>query len=133
MLYTVLDNFYLSDEQLERSPSRVDGIEPEVETTLRIYGCQIIQEACILLDLPQVAAATGQVLLQRFFCKKSMREFDVQVSSRWSKAPPQRLASLTRHVAENGDRLHLGGLKAGGVPGDAAGAAWRFQPHHREE
>jgi hypothetical protein len=91
MLYTILDNFYLSDEQLEQSPSRVDGIDSEVETTLRIYGCQLIQEACILLDLPQVAAATGQVLLQRFFCKKSMREFDVQVSSWWSLEPHKKV------------------------------------------
>uniref|UniRef100_A0A2P2JYE7 Cyclin-L1-1-like n=1 Tax=Rhizophora mucronata TaxID=61149 RepID=A0A2P2JYE7_RHIMU len=44
MIYTAIDNFYLTDEQLQNSPSRKDGIEEAIETTLRIYGCDLIQE-----------------------------------------------------------------------------------------
>lgn len=79
MLFAALDNFYLTDEQLENSPSRRDGIDEETETTLRIYGCQLIQEATVLLRLPQVAACTGMVMYQRFFCKRSFKEVSAQV------------------------------------------------------
>lgn len=51
MIYTAIDTFYLTDEQLKNSPSRKDGIDEETETTLRIYGCDLIQESGILLRL----------------------------------------------------------------------------------
>ena len=80
MIYTTLDNFYLTEEQLrEDSPSRRDGIDQDTETTLRIYGCEIIQEAGILLAWPQAVMATGQVLFHRFYCKRSMKDFNVKV------------------------------------------------------
>ncbi|GIL75958.1 hypothetical protein Vretimale_5606 [Volvox reticuliferus] len=78
MIYTALDNFYLTDEELGNSPSRKHDIDEETETTLRIFGCELIQEAGILLKCPQAVMATGQVLFQRFFCRKSMREFNVR-------------------------------------------------------
>ncbi|EFJ47579.1 L type cyclin [Volvox carteri f. nagariensis] len=78
MIYTALDNFYLTDEELANSPSRKHDIDEETETTLRIFGCELIQEAGILLKCPQAVMATGQVLFQRFFCRKSMREFNVR-------------------------------------------------------
>lgn len=80
MIYTTLDTFYLSDEQLADSPSRKDGIDEKTETALRLYGCELIQEGCILLRLPQAVAATGQVVLHRFYCKKSFAKFNVKVS-----------------------------------------------------
>ncbi|XP_022861239.1 cyclin-L1-1-like isoform X1 [Olea europaea var. sylvestris] len=46
--------------------------------TLRIYGCDLIQESGILLKLPQAVMATGQVLFHRFFCKKSFARFNVK-------------------------------------------------------
>lgn len=51
MIYTAIDTFYLTDEQLANSPSRKDGIDEATETTLRIYGCDLIQESGILLRL----------------------------------------------------------------------------------
>lgn len=51
MIYTAIDNFYLPEEQIKNSPSRKDGIDETTETTLRIYGCDLIQEAGILLRL----------------------------------------------------------------------------------
>lgn len=51
MIYTAIDNFYLTDEQLKDSPSRKDGIDEATETALRIYGCDLIQESGILLKL----------------------------------------------------------------------------------
>ncbi|CAF2160755.1 unnamed protein product, partial [Brassica napus] len=79
MIYTAIDNFYLPEEQIKNSPSRKDGIDEATETTLRIYGCDLIQEAGILLRLPQAVMATGQVLFHRFYCKKSLAKFDVKI------------------------------------------------------
>lgn len=74
-----LDSFYLTEEQLENSPSRQDGIDKDTEANLRMYGCQVIQEAGIMLGFDQVVMATGQVLLHRFYCKRSMKTFNVKV------------------------------------------------------
>ncbi|KAL5712867.1 Cyclin-L1-1 [Ranunculus cassubicifolius] len=78
MIYTAIDTFYLTDEQLKDSPSRKDGIDEATETTLRIYGCDLIQESGILLRLPQAVMATGQVLFHRFYCKKSFARFNAK-------------------------------------------------------
>ncbi|KAK9915685.1 hypothetical protein WJX75_002648 [Coccomyxa subellipsoidea] len=78
MIYTNLDNFYVSKESLERSPSRQDGVSEDTETELRIFGATLIQAGGCLLQLPQVVMATGQVLFHRFFCKESMAKFDVE-------------------------------------------------------
>ncbi|KAL6843381.1 hypothetical protein ACP4OV_027094 [Aristida adscensionis] len=56
MIYTAIDTFYLTDEQLRDSPSRRDGIDEATETALRVYGCDLIQESGILLRL-RVAAS----------------------------------------------------------------------------
>lgn len=74
-----LDNFYLTQGQLEASPSRADGISADTERELRHYCCDVVAEACVLLRLPQVVAATAQVLVQRFYCKRSLKRFDVKV------------------------------------------------------
>ncbi|KAL7081515.1 hypothetical protein ACP275_14G044400 [Erythranthe tilingii] len=79
MVYSSIDTFHLTDEQLKNSPSRKDGIDEATETTLRIYGCDLIQESGILLRLPQVAMATGQVLFHRFYCKQSFVRFNVKM------------------------------------------------------
>ncbi|CAH2033992.1 unnamed protein product [Thlaspi arvense] len=79
MIYTAIDNFYLPDEQIKSTPSRKDGIDETTEITLRIYGCDLIQEGGILLRLPQAVMATGQVLFHRFYCKKSLAKFDVKI------------------------------------------------------
>ncbi|GER34361.1 cyclin-L2 [Striga asiatica] len=78
MIYTAIDTFYLTDEELKNSPSSKDGIDEATETTLRIYGCDLIQESGILLKLPQAVMATGQVLFHRFYCKKSFARFNVK-------------------------------------------------------
>ena len=79
MIYCNLDNFHVSKEDLRNSPSRFDGISEETEMELRNFGTTLIQEGGTLLDLPQVVMATAQVLFHRFFCKKSMAKYDVEV------------------------------------------------------
>uniref|UniRef100_A0A803MST1 Cyclin-L1-1 n=1 Tax=Chenopodium quinoa TaxID=63459 RepID=A0A803MST1_CHEQI len=78
MIYTAIDTFYLTEEHLTNSPSRKDAIDEETEITLRVYGCDLIQESGILLRLPQAVMATAQVLFHRFYCKKSFARFNVK-------------------------------------------------------
>ncbi|XP_061399091.1 cyclin-L1 [Musca vetustissima] len=66
-----LENSLIPEAKLDETPSHLDGLDAETEKDLRILGCELIQTAGILLKLPQVAMATGQVIFQRFFYSKS--------------------------------------------------------------
>lgn len=77
-----LDNFYLTKGEQEQSPSRRDGITAAAERELRHYCADVVAEAAVLLRLPQVVAATAQVLVQRFYCKRSLKKFDPKVRGR---------------------------------------------------
>ena len=73
-------HFHCREAKFEpHSCHRADGISQEVETQLRIYGCELIQEGGILLRLPQAVMATSQVLLHRFYVKESMLKFNIKV------------------------------------------------------
>ncbi|TFK55198.1 cyclin-like protein [Heliocybe sulcata] len=64
-------------EQVEKSPSREDGIPADLEEDLRAYGCKLIHQAGILLKQKQVAVATAQILFQRFWFVTSMKQFGI--------------------------------------------------------
>lgn len=76
-----LNNCLLTAEKLANTPSRNDGLDEDTETDLRIWGCELIQTAGILLRLPQVAMATGQVLFQRFYYCKSFARHSVETTA----------------------------------------------------
>ncbi|KAI0781059.1 cyclin-L1 [Trametes elegans] len=63
--------------QIERTPSREDGIPEDLELDLRAFGCKLIHEAGILLRQKQVAVATAQILFQRFWYVTSMKQFGI--------------------------------------------------------
>ena len=64
------------------SPSRKDGVSFEVEQQQCIAGCELIEEAGILLRLPQVVMVTGQNILHRFYCRLEMlfSEYPLNIS-----------------------------------------------------
>lgn len=62
-----LENCLLALEKLEKSPSVVDGLDPETEYDLRILGCELIQTAGILLRLPQVRIRVILHNIESFF------------------------------------------------------------------
>ncbi|KAL1232721.1 Cyclin-L1 [Trichinella pseudospiralis] len=66
-----LENPILPAEILNNPPSLADGMDYETERAIRFCGCDLIQRASILLRLPQVAAATGQIIFHRFFYARS--------------------------------------------------------------
>jgi len=61
-----------------QTPSRKDHISEEEEINLQLYGCQLIQDAGILLELPQTTISHSQIIFHRFYTKKSMKEFCVR-------------------------------------------------------
>ncbi|KAF5386773.1 hypothetical protein D9615_001660 [Tricholomella constricta] len=63
--------------QMEKTPSREDGIPEDLEEDLRAYGCKLIHQAGILLNQKQVAVAAAQILFQRFWYVTSMKQFGV--------------------------------------------------------
>lgn len=75
-----LENCIVPRERIENTPSAKQGMSHELEVDLRIVGCEYIQAAGLLLQLPQVAMATAQVLFQRFYYAKSFIDFKVRVS-----------------------------------------------------
>uniref|UniRef100_A0A8C5I0Y6 Cyclin-L1 n=1 Tax=Gouania willdenowi TaxID=441366 RepID=A0A8C5I0Y6_GOUWI len=78
-VYLTIDNSLIPDEKLSPTPSMLDGLDLNTETDLRILGCELIQSAGILLRLPQVAMATGQVLFHRFFYSKSFVKHSFEI------------------------------------------------------
>ena len=68
-----LNSVLLPAEKLHPNPtpSMLDGLSYEVEYDLRLVGCELIQTAGLLLQLPQTAIATGQVLFHRYFYSSS--------------------------------------------------------------
>ena len=49
-----LDNCLLPLERLAMTPSHRDGVSASLEVELRVAGCEAIQSAGMLLELPQV-------------------------------------------------------------------------------
>ncbi|WWD19001.1 hypothetical protein CI109_103458 [Kwoniella shandongensis] len=63
--------------QAAETPSTRDGVPKEVEDDLRVVGCMLIQEAGVMLKLPQNTMATAQVLFHRFYYMSSLCSFGV--------------------------------------------------------
>lgn len=76
-----LYNCLLPESVFKETPSQADGLDIETETDLRILGCEMIQTAGILLKLPQVAMATGQIYLQRFYYSKSFVRYPMEITA----------------------------------------------------
>ncbi|KAK5580625.1 hypothetical protein RB653_000647 [Dictyostelium firmibasis] len=93
-------NLYFSDEEIQNSPSRKDGISFEIEDNLRRYGVEVIQEAGILLELPQATTVTGQVIFHRFYCRKSLKEYDVKTLAMGSLFVSTKFAEPPRKIRD---------------------------------
>ncbi|KAI5712691.1 cyclin-L1 isoform X2 [Diaphorina citri] len=95
-----LSNCLLPEEKLNPTPSMLDGLDPEVETDLRIIGCELIQTAGILLKLPQVAMATGQVLFQRFYYSKSFVRHPMETTAMGCVCLASKIEEAPRRIRD---------------------------------
>lgn len=111
-------------ETLSSSPSRQDGVDASTELAQRIWGCELIEEAGILLRLPQVVMCTAQNLLHRFYYRKSLTRFDSLVVAMGCfflackiEENPKRIRELIyvfHYVWRCRDRSKKGSLELGG-------------------
>lgn len=75
-----MEKCILPPEMLDVTPSMKDGLDRDTENDLRRFGCEMIQVSGLLLKLPQVAMATGQIILQRFYYIKSIIKHDMIIN-----------------------------------------------------
>lgn len=75
------DNILVPKHILDKTPSRIHGLNKQDENDLRILGCESIQTSGILLKLPQIAMTTGQILFQRFYYSKSFIRYDMETTA----------------------------------------------------
>lgn len=61
-----------TDDEITRTPSQLDGMKFEAESTSRSKGVNFITQVGIMLKLPQLTIATAAVYLHRFFMRYSM-------------------------------------------------------------
>eukprot|EP00126_Sphaerothecum_destruens_P012714 Sdes_comp21773_c0_seq1m20346 len=73
------NRWYFTKEQLDKTPSRREGIDANAENAYRVDGATIIQDIGMHLKLPQLTIATAIVFFHRFYMYQSFKEF-----SRWS-------------------------------------------------
>ncbi|GFZ49440.1 hypothetical protein JCM24511_07560 [Saitozyma sp. JCM 24511] len=116
--------------QIVSTPSAQDGIPREVEDDLRVAGCMLIQEAGIMLGLPQSTMATAQVIYHRFFFVSSMHSFGVNdisisslyLSSKLNETPVRLRDLINTYIFLTARIKHLLSLPADQpFPTDAAG------------
>ena len=62
-----LSNPLATVEQLSTSSSQLDGLAPDLESSLRFAGAQLTQAAGILLRMPQEIIAQAIVIFHRFY------------------------------------------------------------------
>ncbi|MBW0539154.1 hypothetical protein O181_078869 [Austropuccinia psidii MF-1] len=65
-------------DPLERTPSSHSSISSDLERELRFFGGLLIQQAGILLNLPQIVMATAATLFQRFYFVTSFLNFGIR-------------------------------------------------------
>ncbi|XP_046743428.1 cyclin-L1 [Diprion similis] len=95
-----LQNCLLPEEKLNSTPSYSDGLDTETETDLRILGCELIQTAGILLKLPQVAMATGQVIFQRFYYSKSLVRHNMETTAMGCVCLASKIEEAPRRIRD---------------------------------
>ncbi|CAD7699061.1 unnamed protein product [Ostreobium quekettii] len=77
-LYDTANNFFLSDEELDNSPSRQAGIDAETEYRARLQACHLAVRGLLFLRCSQSVQCTAQVFIQRFYCKTSVAAHQIK-------------------------------------------------------
>ena len=96
-----LDHCVLPPEKLsEPTPSLKDGVDPQDEIEMRLLGCELIQSSGILLRLPQVAMATGQVLFQRFYYLESLVKHNLEYTAMACIALASKIEEAPRRLRD---------------------------------
>jgi cyclin L len=120
------------------TPSAKDGIPADVELTYRVYACELAQELCVCLALPQACAATAQSLLQRFYHRRSFASVDAHHSAVAAVFLAGKVEECTRrmrdilnvlyHIKRKRQLAALRRARGGGGLADGGGAPPHLPP-----
>lgn len=61
-----------TEEELQRTPSILDGMKPEEERQLRSKGTNFITQVGIMLKLPQTTLCSASIFFNRFLMRRSL-------------------------------------------------------------
>lgn len=71
---TPREQWFFTQDEINSSPSILDGISPTEERLRRAKGVNFIYQAGVLLDLPQITLYVAGVFFHRFYMRTSMVE-----------------------------------------------------------
>jgi len=94
-----------TEEDLNRSPSIIDGMDPDTERTYRHKGNNFITQVGIMLKLPQITLSSATIFFNRFLMRYYQDGDDIYFFGF------SRGAYIARFLAEMLD--HVGLLSAG--------------------
>lgn len=103
--------FERNPELLDNTPSRAEGVDERTETMLRVYGCELIQEAGILLRMHQTAVVTGQIIFHRFYFRISMKRCDVRGAAKAAIMLGGKIEEQPRKVHDILNVFHAAALR----------------------
>lgn len=95
-----IERSIIPNDRLHPTPSTLDGLSEEDEMGLRILGCELIQSSGILLRLPQVAMATGQVLFQRYYFCDSFLKTNMENTAMASVVLASKIEEAPRRIRD---------------------------------
>ncbi|SJK86551.1 Cyclin-L1-1 [Babesia microti strain RI] len=86
-------------EIIEYTPSARHGLSATQEEALRFYGCHLIYQVGLKLFLKSVTIASAQAILQRFYYRRSLTDFDIRKTA-------AACTFLATKLEEDPKRLH---------------------------
>ncbi len=98
------------------TPSFVDGVPAEIETQLRLFGCEFIQSMSILLKVPQATVATAEILFHRLYMRKSLKRLNVKNAATACLYLACKIEETERSWKDVINVVHLLFLRAAGQP-----------------
>ncbi|CAE8735361.1 unnamed protein product, partial [Polarella glacialis] len=107
------------EEVLRRTPSREHGIRRASERELRGFGAVLIQQASVLLRLPQTTCVSAVAIYQRFFFRRSFADFDARMAAAAAVLLASKVEETHRRLRDVVvvfHRLHMRSVIEGGKP-----------------
>ena len=69
-----MPTFLVPETLLQAPPTKA---EPGVEANNRMYGCEIIAQGCVLLQVSQMTICSAQLIFHRFYFRQSMKDYNI--------------------------------------------------------
>lgn len=66
------NQWFFTTDEVQSTPSIIDGISPSEERLRRAKGINFIYQAGVMLDLPQITLWVAGVFFHRFYMRFSM-------------------------------------------------------------